>query len=233
MSARRAGAVAAGVALLVAASASANDDGRQTGRAMRGCGTASTCHGVNPGAMARIEGPMNLDPGARGTYTLVITSTRPEFALGGFNIAAANAVLAPAGPGTREIGGELTHAAPVALSGSEVRVPFTVVAPARSGAAMVFAAGNATNGRGNSSGDAWAVTALAITVGTGETDAGLGSNDAGVADAGVADAGPRVERYDPGASSAYGVCAARPGHTRQGWLALGMVALLVRRRRSA
>lgn len=233
MSPRRASAVLACAVSLAAATASAHEDGRETGRAMRGCGAQGSCHGVNPGASARIEGPMSLAPGARGDYTLVITSTRPDFAAGGCNIAAAGATLVP-GAGTQSSGGEITHIAPVARSGAEVRIPFAVTAPAASGAAMVFAAANAVSGMRNSANDAWALTALAITVGSGPVDAGVtdaGVADAGVTDAGVTDAGPRVERYDPGASSVYGVCSASPGRARGGWAALALVGLLARRRR--
>ena len=118
-------------AALYAAPARANEDGRQTDRSMRGCGTASTCHGVNPGASARIEGPMTLLPGARGTYTLVITSTRSDFMAGGFNIAAAGATLARNGTVGQLMGGELTHTAPIPRSGAEVRVPFETLTVAQ------------------------------------------------------------------------------------------------------
>lgn len=211
----------------------ANDDGRQVDRAMRGCGTSTTCHGVSPGASARIEGPMRLDPGARGTYTLVITSTLGDFAAGGFNIAAAGATLAPNGAVSQLRSGQLTHVAPVARSGAEVRVPFDVVAPMTAGAAMLFAAGNAVNARSNSSNDAWAITSLSVAVGAEGVDAGA-PVDAGVAaDTGVAaDAGPRTERYDPTASSAYGGCRAAPGRPRGAWAALALLGLAARRRRS-
>ena len=114
-------------AALYAAPARANEDGRQTDRSMRGCGTASTCHGVNTGASARIEGPMNLMPGARGTYTLVITSTRSDFMNGGFNIAASGATLARTGTVGQLMSGELTHSAPIARSGAEVAAALTAM----------------------------------------------------------------------------------------------------------
>ena len=115
---------------------------------MRGCGTASTCHGVNTGASARIEGPMNLMPGARGTYTLVITSTRSDFMNGGFNIAASGATLARNGTVGQLMSGELTHSAPIARSGAEVRVPFDVVAPATANLIAKFAHGIADDALG-------------------------------------------------------------------------------------
>lgn len=213
--------------ILCALPAFANEDGRQIDRAMRGCGTAQTCHGVNPGASARIEGPMRLDPGARGTYTLVITSTRSDFVSGGFNIAAAGATLAPNGAGAQLRSGQLTHVASVARTGAEVRVPFDVVAPMTAGAAMIFAAGNAVNGLSTSSNDAWAITALSVAVGAVGADAGA-PVDSGVA----ADAGPRTERYDPTASSAYGGCRAAPGRPQGAWAALALLGLAARRRRS-
>lgn len=202
---------------LCALPARANEDGRQVDRSMRGCGTANTCHGTNPGATARIEGPMHLDPGARGAYTLVLSSTRSDFAAGGFNIAASGASLARSGNAAQMRGEQLTHVAPVPRSGDEVRVPFELVAPMTAGSAMLFAAGNTVNQRGTSSNDAWAITAFTVAIG----DAGASG-----------DAGPRTERYDPTASSAYGTCSATPARARGGWLALALVGLATRRRRA-
>ena len=233
-------------AALYAAPARANEDGRQTDRSMRGCGTASTCHGVNTGASARIEGPMNLMPGARGTYTLVITSTRSDFMTGGFNIAASGATLARNGTVGQLMSGELTHTAPVARSGAEVRVPFDVVAPATAGNAMLFAAGNATNGGRNAANDAWALAAFAVSIGAAPTDAGAATDASTITDAGAAtdagaitdtgitaDTGPRIERYDPTASSGYGGCRTSPGGARGGGLgALALLGLTLARRRS-
>lgn len=226
-------------AALYAAPARANEDGRQTDRSMRGCGTASTCHGVNTGASARIEGPMNLLPGARGTYTLILTSTRSDFMTGGFNIAASGATLARNGTVGQLMGTELTHTAPIARTGTEVRVPFDVVAPATAGAAMLFAAGNTANGQRNSANDAWAVTALAVSIGAAPTDAGTATDASAATDArtvtdtGItADTGPRIERYDPTASSAYGGCRTSPAGARSGLGALSLLGLTLARRRS-
>lgn len=232
MNALRTGAAFALAATLLAPPARANEDGRQTGRAMRGCGTSSTCHGANPGATASIEGPMTLAPGARGTYTLVIRSMNANFATGGFNIAAAGATLAVNGTTSRLVGGELTHTAPIPRSGAEVRVAFDVVAPAAQGTAMIFAVGNATNGMRDQINDAWATTALAVSVATPGTDAGA-PTDAGPRDAGrPQDAGPRFEQYDPSASMAYGGCSASPRAAHGGWLALALLGAVCARRRS-
>lgn len=237
MSALRAGASLALAATLLAAPARANEDGRQTGRAMRGCGTSSTCHGVNPGATARIEGPMTLAPGARGTYTLVIGSSRTDFRTGGFDIAASGASLAVNGTTSRLVGAELTHAAPVPKTGAEVRVAFDVVAPATPGAAMLFATGNATDGMRNQTNDAWALAMLAVTVGTPGTDAGAPVDAGARPDAGArVDAGrvndSGLEAYDPTASMAYGGCSASPRGRRGAWVALALVAIAALRRRA-
>jgi MYXO-CTERM domain-containing protein len=198
------------------------------------------------GASARIEGPMTLLPGARGTYTLVITSTRSDFMTGGFNIAASGATLARNGTVGQLMSGELTHTAPVARSGAEVRVPFDVVAPATAGNAMLFAAGNATNGGRNAANDAWALAAFAVSIGAAPTDAGAATDASTITDAGAAtdagaitdtgitaDTGPRIERYDPTASSGYGGCRTSPGGARGGGLgALALLGLTLARRRS-
>ena len=216
---------------LGASAARANSNGSQTGRAMRGCGAMNNCHGVNPGATTRIEGPATLAAGARGTYTLILTSTRADFSAGGFDIAVAGGTLmATAGQaGTRMLNGEMTHMAPVARSGAEVRVPFDVVAPA-SGSVMIFAAGNATNGGRNDANDAWAVAALPVSVSGGDGGVTPPPDAGSTQDAGARDGGPLIEQYDPTASLGYGGCAV--GHARGGaWALVALAGLALARRR--
>lgn len=231
---------AAALALAVALAplaALANEDGRQTGRATRGCGTASTCHGVNSGATARIEGPMNLAPGARGTYTLVITSTRTDFTAAGFNIAATGATLAVNGATSRMVSGELTQVSAIPRSGAEVRANFDVVAPSAAGTVTLQAVGNAVDGNRAATNDAWALASLSVAVGA-PTDASAPADAVTPTDVPIAgdvgapaDAGPRTEEYDPSASMAYGGCSASPRAGRGGWIAAALLACAALRRR--
>lgn len=216
---------------LGAGAARANSNGSQTGRAMRGCGAAGNCHGVNPGAAARIEGPATLAAGARGTYTLILTSTRADFMAGGFDIAVAGGTLmATTGQaGTRMLNGEMTHMAPIARSGADVRVRFDVVAPA-TGGVMIFAAGNAVNGGRNDANDAWAVAALPVSVSGGDGGVTPPQDAGSTPDAGARDGGPLIEQYDPTASLGYGGCAV--GHARGGaWALVALAGLALARRR--
>ncbi len=176
----------AGVALVAfGATAEANPDGRITGRSRTGCGTATTCHLTAAGANASIAGPMNVTPGARSTYTLTINSSLPTFRQGGCDISVSSGSLAVNAmqTGTRVNGLDLVHNMGLArAAGGPLTVRFDVVAPNAAGSYTIYASGNATNGS-LSSGDAWALASLAVTV----ASADAGTPDVPVADVPVSD----------------------------------------------
>lgn len=150
--------------------ADANPDGRIVGRSRTGCGTATTCHLRATGATAEIAGPMRVAPGARSSYTLTINSTLPTFRQGGCDISVSSGSLAVNAmqSGTRVNGLDLVHNLGLARApGGPLTIRFDVVAPATPGSYTIYAAGNATNGT-MSSGDAWALATLAVSVGTGD-----------------------------------------------------------------
>ncbi len=152
----------------------------------------------------------------------------------------AGTTLAATQANTRINAGDLVMNSRVAAVGGAFTVTFDVVTPA-AGAVTVTAAGNATNGTG-SAGDAWALAAHTLMVGTGP-----------LPDAGARTAPPRsaratrppsprtvtscppmpVERaYDPTASYGYGGCSTsgrRATTLRWGWFAA--LAWWARRRR--
>lgn len=222
--------------------ARANGNGMQTGRSIAGCGTATTCHRVNPGTMTTITGPMTLSPGGSGMYTVTITSSIASFMAGGVDVAAtglAGATLATTQANTQLRGGELTHTAAIPKSGSSVTVQFRLTAPMADGVVTLQAAGNAVNLDRTASNDAWMTTVFRVTVGNapdgGSPDAG--TPDGGTTDAAGADAtgdGPGYENYDPSNSMAYGGCSAT-GRTAppgaMGLLGLGVALVAYRRRR--
>lgn len=165
---------------LAAHAAHANPDGRITGRSQTGCGAVGNCHGVNPGATTVLAGPTTVTPGARSTFTITIRSTFAGFVGGGFDIAVAGpagtALAAnPAQTNTRVNGVDLVMNARIPASGGAVTASFDVVTPA-AGAVTIFASGNATNGSA-SSGDAWALGRLAVTVAAPVVDAGMPQPD--------------------------------------------------------
>ena len=177
--------------VLAPALAAANPDGRQINRATVGCGAAGSCHGTNPGATATLTGPAVARPGARSTYVLSLRSTFAGFTGGGFDISArgpAGTVLSvnPAQANTRLNGTDLVMNSRFAAAAGAVTVTFDLVTPT-AGAVTLSAAGNATNGSGTS-GDAWALASLGVTV-SAPTIVDAGVLDAGVLDAGVLDAG--------------------------------------------
>ncbi len=215
----------------------AHPDGREVNRSTVGCGRVGNCHGAAPGAVATLTGPDTVLPGGRATLTLVVRSDSPTFTGGGFDVGVrgpAGTTLAATQANTRINAGDLVMNSRVAAVGGAFTVTFDVVTPA-AGAVTVTAAGNATNGTG-SAGDAWALAAHTLMVGTGplpdagaDRDASIPDGDAAAVDAGGP---PTVEAYDPTASYGYGGCSTsgrRATTLRWGWFAA--LAWWARRRR--
>jgi hypothetical protein len=221
--------------------ADANPDGRIVGRSRTGCGTATTCHLRATGATAEIAGPMRVPPGARSSYTLTINSTLPTFRQGGCDISVSSGSLAVNAmqTGTRVNGLDLVHNLGLArAAGGPLTIRFDVVAPTTPGSYTIYAAGNATNGS-MSSGDAWALATLAVSVGTGDagTPTDAPASDVPASDVPASDVPPvdaarpddasapddvaekedavpwtadTLLPFDPARSEAYGRCNATP-----------------------
>lgn len=215
--------VSLAVGLVALASAPARawayHDGRITGRSATGCGTATSCHGTNPGATAELTGPASVLAGSRQAFTLTLRSTRAGFMAGGLDVTArgpAGAALNASQTGTRINSGELVMNAPILATGGTVTVRFDLVAPADAGAVSLQAAGNAVNLSGDATGDAWALAALQVNVTAAAADASapvdVFTRDASAADvpAAAGDGGDEFEQFDPTASYGYGRCSATP-----------------------
>ena len=217
-------AVAPALALALASlpvDAWAYHDGRITGRAATGCGTATSCHGMNSGATAELSGPTSALAGSRQTFTLTLRSTRAGFTAGGLDVVARGPTgtsLAPnaSQSGTRVNNGELMMSAPILAAGGAVSVRFDLVAPSVAGVVMLQAAGNAVNLSGDATGDAWAFAALTLNVTAAAGDASVPvdvpTRDAATADvpAVAGDGGDEFEQFDPTASYGYGCCSTTP-----------------------
>ena len=145
-------------------------------------------------------------------------------AIVGATVGGAGASLVTISPSTQLRNGEITHTARLTRSGADVRVQFTLVAPATNGTVTLQALGNAVNGNAMASGDAWARATLPVTI-TG----GAPAPDASV----TPDASSGVETYDPSASMAYGGCGVTPRGDGSRAMLAGAAALVVvvRRRR--
>jgi hypothetical protein len=129
--------------------------------------TCTSCHvaGAATRPTVEISGPTTLDAGATGNYTFIIRGGPGVKA--GFDVSVDNAAASlTAGTGSKKVGSELTHSAPKAFSGGEVRFDFSLVAPADGGTVMIFGAGNSVNGDGveNKVGDSSATTSLSVLV---------------------------------------------------------------------
>src|SRR3990172_10792274 len=127
-----------------------------TGRSRTGCGS---CHGASPnsGVTATFSGPTTVAPGSTNNYTATVSGNPTNG--GGLDVSVSGGILA-AGANTQLIGTEITH-----MDGNATTWMFSWTAPATPGTATMYVAGNAVNLNGSTSGDAWNLATLDITVG--------------------------------------------------------------------
>ncbi|RKH61429.1 SYNERG-CTERM sorting domain-containing protein [Corallococcus aberystwythensis] len=193
------------IAMLGAAPAFATSTGI-TGNSGKDTATCNTCHKGGEAPSVEFEGPSTLEKGATGQYTLIIRGGAAKTGGAGITVDDAGTSLV-AGTGLKKLGSELTHSAPQAFTGTELRFNFSLVAPATDVTLNLFGAGNSTNADQKSDGDRAAATKLTIKVGNGS---------------------PVAEQ--PGDNDDSGGCAA--ASSAPFWaLALAGLPLVVRRRR--
>jgi hypothetical protein len=128
-----------------------------TGVTSSGC----TCHGAQSSATTlSLSGNTTTRAGQTLNLTVVVAHSSRQAA--GVNIAVKDqqgqnvGTLAPAtGSGLQLSNGELTHQQPKTMSNGQAAFSFTWTAPSTPGTYTLRAAGNAVNGNGNTSGDAW------------------------------------------------------------------------------
>jgi hypothetical protein len=128
-----------------------------TGVTSSGC----TCHGAQSSATTlSLSGNTTTRAGQTLNLTVVVAHSSQQAA--GVNIAVKDqqgqnvGTLAPAtGSGLQLSNGELTHQQPKTMSNGQAAFSFTWTAPSTPGTYTLRAAGNAVNGNGNTSGDAW------------------------------------------------------------------------------
>jgi MYXO-CTERM domain-containing protein len=229
---------AAALGLSWALGASANSGGR-TGATGKNGRTCTSCHqGGAAIPTVALDGPAALDAGALGTYTLRIETDARSTGMGAAASAADAVLSGDADGGTQADQGEITHIKPVPTpdDGGATVYTFTMQAPPFGGRVTLFAAGNACNGDGQTTGDEAAATTLVVDV-TGpprppEPEAGAipRSDAGGPVDAGPADASDVTAGGDFGG----GGCNATPTSAPGGALVLAIAAvaaLLSRARR--
>ncbi|WP_375758223.1 MXAN_6652 family MXYO-CTERM-anchored protein [Corallococcus exercitus] len=153
------------IALLAATPAFATSTGI-TGNSSKDGATCNTCHNGGAAPTVELEGPTTLEKGATGQYTFIIRGGAAK--TGGVDIAVDNTGASlVAGTGMKKLGSELTHSAPQAFTGTELRFNFSLVAPATDVTLNLFGAGNSANADQKSDGDRAAATKLSIKVGNG------------------------------------------------------------------
>ncbi len=130
-------------------------------------GICSACHlgGVQP--TVHFEGPDQVALGATATFRFVIQSQSSQQVAAGLDVAASSGKLGSvSGQGERLLSGEVTHTGPKGTDANGVAsFDFTWQAPAQSGTAILFGAGNSVNLNGSSFGDASAATTFQVIAG--------------------------------------------------------------------
>jgi hypothetical protein len=130
-----------------------------SGHSQTGC----SCHGstADTNVSVAITGPASVVPNSVNSYTVTVSGnpTGSTGLGGGLDVSVNGGALA-AGANTQVLGGDITH-----LNGNSRSWTFSWTAPATAGSVSMFAAGNSVNLNGNTSGDGWNLTNLAITVG--------------------------------------------------------------------
>lgn len=142
-----------------------------TGRTQVGC----TCHSSSPNSATTLtaqssSGNFRTRPGQSLNISITVANSLMQAA--GINIAVTNQNGQNAGtltPGTnsglQSSGGELTHTTRKTMNNGEATFTFSWTAPSSGGQYTLRAAGNAVNGNGNTSGDAWNyLSAVTISV---------------------------------------------------------------------
>ena len=148
--------------------AQANSTGKTGYSGKLGFSCTPTCHigGVAPAVS--FEGPGQVAAGAVATFRFVVQSQQPASQIAaGLDVAASAGKLGTvSGQGEQLLGGEITHTTPKDNDANGVASwEFTWQAPAQSGTATLFGAGNSVNLNSSSFGDAAAATTLQVVVG--------------------------------------------------------------------
>src|SRR5205823_5909172 len=125
-----------------------------------------------------LAGPASLFTGETQTYTIDIVTAASTTAVG-FDVAASDGTLGTVTQtnASQLLAGEVTHTSALA-KGKEVRLMFTLTAPAAPGTVTLFAAGLASNGHDDTAGDSSAASTLTVTVGPPPANADLAGVDA-------------------------------------------------------
>ena len=154
--------------LLLSPDAMAYSSGK-TGSSTSGCGG---CHGSSPDSTTSATlstAKMVVSPGDTIDIEMLLSTTTSSLDGGGLNVSVTSGTL-QAGSNTQTTSGEITHSRIESLSGGAVTFDFTWLAPSQEGDVTFYAAGNAVNGNGATSGDGWSTSSMTVTVSDGCED---------------------------------------------------------------
>ncbi|MCP4876116.1 MAG: PKD domain-containing protein, partial [Gammaproteobacteria bacterium] len=120
--------------------------------AVNGGNTCTLCHSGGLIPALNLNGPLNLQPGAIGTYTLSLSGGQAN--TGGLDVSADGGSLISTLSSTKILAGELTHSQRATASGDgSVSWNFDWQAPISPGSYTLFAAGLSSNGDNSTGGD--------------------------------------------------------------------------------
>lgn len=220
----------------IAAVAAANSGGR-TRASGRDGSNCNSCHSGGDEPTVKLTGPVKLTAGTSATYTFTVESAA---AITGMNAAATEEVQLVGGDNTVTAGdGEVTHKKPVTPDGGAATFTFSLT-PEYGGSFEIYAAGNACNGDGNTSGDKAATTKLTVDVDgparpVPEAGASTTRSDAGASSTGAEVEAPSGDGGADTGSPDDGGCRTSPSDPAIpiGTLALStwIAAIVARRRR--
>ena len=154
--------------LLLSPDAMAYSSGK-TGSSTSGCGG---CHGSSPDSTTTATlstAKMVVAPGETVNIEMLLSTTTSSLDGGALNVSATGGTL-QAGSNTQTISGEITHSRTESMSGGSLTFDFTWIAPSQEGDVTFYAAGNAVNGNGSTSGDGWNTTSMTVVVSDGCSD---------------------------------------------------------------
>ncbi len=165
----------AGALLLIAFAADASRFGRSgfSGNPQTNGGSVcSVCHAAGDAQAPQVSlfGPSVVDAGTTVTFSVTITGGPAVTAGVGISVSDGLGTLAPVDASLALLDGELVHPQPQPFGGGQRVFEFQWTAPAFDTEAVVYAAGNSTDGNLDLAGDGVAATSLTVAVVNGFED---------------------------------------------------------------
>jgi len=121
----------------------------KTGSSTSGC---TSCHTGGSGTTSLTLTPAKTTVAPGETVAVTLTVANTSMSYGGLDVSAGSGTLS-SGSNTQKSGSEITHSGKTAMTSGSVTFNFTWTAGSAEGAVTLYAAGNAVNGNGGSSGD--------------------------------------------------------------------------------